>query len=195
MCLDVRTCRLSLVRRLDGACFLVLPAQEKGRFCVRRTIVLLTAMALALCVAAGVALAQPFGDQPGGAGVKKTCASSCEGTTYPDTLIGTNASNHIEGLGGNESPTFGDLIQGHGGSDALYGDAGGDRIEGGSGSDTIFGGTGRDLLIGGTGKDHVNGGSGGDEIQVRDGYRDVVNCEGGTDDVSNRDPFDVLRNC
>ena len=115
---------------------LAFPAQEKGRFRVRRTILLLAAMALGLCVAAGVALAQPYGDQPGGAGVTKTCPSSCQGTTYPDKLIGTNASNHIEGLGGNESPTFGDLIQGHGGSDILYGDAGGDKIEGGSGMAT-----------------------------------------------------------
>jgi hypothetical protein len=41
----------------------------------------------------------------------------------------------------------------------------------------------------------VDGGSGGDTIMVKDGYVDHVNCEGGNDDVSNRDSFDVLRNC
>ena len=149
---------------------------------------LLATMALALSVSAGAAFA--FGDV--GAGVTKTCQTSCEGTTFPDTLKGTNSANHIEGLGGNESATFGDLIQGFGGKDTLYGDAGGDRIEGGSNADTIFGGTGEDVLIGGKGEDHVNGGSGGDIIRVKDGQRDVVNCEGGNDNVQNRDPIDVL---
>src|SRR3712207_5897198 len=89
---------------------------------------LVAAMGLALLVAAGVALAQTVGDQRG-PGVTKTCPRDCDGTTYPDTLVGTNAPNHIEGLGGNESPTFGDLIRGHGGNDILYGNAGGDRID------------------------------------------------------------------
>lgn len=169
--------------------FLTLP--ENGWFRVRRTVLLLALMALVLCLGAGTALA--YGDV--GAGVTKTCPTSCEGTSYPDTLRGTNAANHIDGLGGNESPTFGDLIQGHGGKDTLHGDAGGDRIEGGANDDVIFGGTGKDLIIGGIGNDHINGGSGGDEIRVKDGYKDVVNCEGGSDNVSNRDPFDVLHEC
>ena len=157
---------------------------------------LVAAMALALLVAAGVALAQPYGDRPGAQGVTKTCPTDCDGTAYPDTLYGTNAPNHIEGLGGNESPTFGDYIPGHGGNDILYGNAGGDRIEGGNGADSIFGGTGEDLLIGGTGEDRIKGGTGGDIIRVKDGYKDVVNCQGGNDDVRNRDPnLDVLRNC
>ncbi len=103
--------------------------------------------------------------------------------------------NHIEGLGGNEGLRSGDLIQGFANHDLLYGNPGGDRIEGGNGNDAIFGGLGQDLLIGGTGNDHLDGGSGGDTIMVKDGYVDHVNCEGGNDDVSNRDSFDVLRNC
>jgi Ca2+-binding RTX toxin-like protein len=162
---------------------------------MRRTVLLLAATALAICLSAGVALAQQgWGDQRG-PGVTKTCPTTCSGTTYPDTLIGTNAPNHIQGLGGNESATFGDLIQGHGGNDILYGNQGGDRIEGGHGNDTIFGNQGEDLLIGGPDNDHINGGTGGDVIRVRDGYVDHVNCAGGNDDVSNRDSFDVLRNC
>ncbi len=91
--------------------------------------------------------------------------------------------------------TFGNLIQGHGGKDTLYGNRGGDRIEGGSGNDVIFGDLGEDVLIGGSGNDHINGGSTGDIIRVKDGQRDVVNCEGGNDNVQNRDRIDVLRNC
>ncbi len=155
--------------------------------------VLVAAMGLALVLAAGVALAQEYGDQ--GPGVNKPCASACNGTTYPDTLIGSNAPNRIHGLGGNESPTSGDLIAGHGGDDTLYGEAGGDRIEGGYGNDTIYGGTGQNLLIGGLNNDRINGGTGSETIRVRDGYRDVVNCGGGNDDISNRDRRDVFSNC
>jgi Ca2+-binding RTX toxin-like protein len=168
---------------------------KRGRLGVRRTIVLLAATALALALAGGVALAQQFGDQQGGQGVTKTCPTTCQGTSFSDTLKGTNAPNHIEGLGGNEGLRSGDLIQGFANHDLLYGNSGGDRIEGGNGNDAIFGGLGQDLLIGGTGNDHIDGGSGGDIIMVKDGYVDHVNCEGGNDDVSNRDSFDVLRNC
>jgi Ca2+-binding RTX toxin-like protein len=158
---------------------------------MRRTVLLLAATALTICLSAGVALA--YGER--GPGVTRTCPTDCDGTTYPDTLVGTNAPNHIEGLGGNETPTFGDLIQGHGANDILYGNQGGDRIEGGANIDTIYGGLGLDLLIGGIGEDKIYGGSGGDEIRVKDGYKDVVNCQGGNDNVTNRDSFDVLRNC
>ncbi len=98
-------------------------------------------------------------------------------------------------MGGNESSTFGDYIPGHGGNDILYGNAGGDRIEGGHGNDAIFGNQGKDLLIGGPDNDHIHGGTGGDVIRVKDGVVDHINCAGGNDDVSNRDSFDVLRNC
>jgi hypothetical protein len=170
-------------------------APEGGRLGVRRTIVLLAATALALALASGVALAQQrYGDQ-GGQGVTKTCPTACQGTSYPDTLKGTSAPNQIRGLGGNEGLRTGDLIQGFANRDLLFGNPGGDRIEGGNGIDAIFGGRGQDLLIGGKGNDHIDGGSGGDAIMVKDGYVDHVNCQGGNDDVSNRDPFDILRNC
>ena len=170
------------------------PTQEEEEdFVMRRTMLFMAATALALVLAAGVALAQPYGDQ--GPGVTRFCQTNCVGTTYPDTLVGSNAPNTIHGLGGNETPTSGDYIAGHGGNDTLYGEAGGDRIEGGNGADTIYGGPGRNLLIGGTGLDRVYGGRGGETIRVRDGYRDVVNCGGPGDDISNRDPIDVFSNC
>jgi Ca2+-binding RTX toxin-like protein len=168
--------------------------ERDRRLVVRKTMLLVAALALALSLGAGVALAQTprVGDQ--GPGVSKICPRDCDGTTYPDTLKGTDAPNHIEGLGGNEKPTFGDYITGQGGNDILYGNAGGDRIEGGRSVDSIFGGSGKDVLIGGKGEDSVDGGAGGDSIMVKDGQRDVVNCRGGTDTVV-RDSIDVLRNC
>ena len=62
---------------------------------MRRTMLLVAATALALVVAAGVALAQPYGDQ--GPGVTRLCQTNCAGTTYPDTLVGTNDPNTIHG--------------------------------------------------------------------------------------------------
>ncbi len=59
----------------------------------------------------------------------------------------------------------------------------------------IFGDRGKDVLIGGIGNDHIDGGTGGDIIRVRDGYRDIVNCKGDSDNVANRDSFDVLQDC
>ena len=41
----------------------------------------------------------------------------------------------------------------------------------------------------------THGVSGGDEIRVEDGFRDVVDCQGGDDFVANSDPIDVLRDC
>jgi Ca2+-binding RTX toxin-like protein len=154
---------------------------------------LLAATALVLSLAAGVALARTFGDT--GRGVTKTCGANCEGTTYPDKLTGTNSKNHIKGLGGNESNTFGDLILGRGDNDILYGNRGGDKIKGGPGKDLIFGGQGEDVLVGGVGRDHVDGGTGGDIIRVKDGYVDHVDCEGGSDTIASRDSFDVFRDC
>jgi Ca2+-binding RTX toxin-like protein len=158
---------------------------------VKRALLLVTTTALAICLSAGVALA--YGDV--GQGVTKTCLRDCDGTTFPDTLKGSNLPNHIEGLGGNESPTFGDHIIGHRGNDILYGNRGGDKIDGGRGRDSIYGGYGEDLLIGGRGQDRIWGGSSGDIIRVKDGYRDVVNCQGGNDRIASRDSFDVFRRC
>ncbi len=120
----------------------------------------------------------------------KTCGTHCQGTSYPDTLKGTNGKNHIKGLGGNESATFGDLIQGFGDNDVIHGDAGGDKIEGGPGKDLIFGDRGKDVLIGGIGNDHIDGGR-----RHNPGEGWLQGCRelrGGSDNVANRDSFGVL---
>ena len=159
---------------------------------MKRILLLVAATALAVCLSAGVAFAQ-FGDT--GPGVTKTCQRDCDGTSYPDSLTGSGARNHIEGLGGNESPNFGDKILGKARADTLYGNQGGDKINGNKGDDLINGGLGNDWLIGGTQNDRIWGGGGSDRIEVRDGFKDIVNCQGGNDNVRNRDSFDVLRNC
>jgi Ca2+-binding RTX toxin-like protein len=164
---------------------------KRRRTSVKRILLLAAATALAVCLSAGVALA--YGDV--GRGVTKTCQRDCDGTTFPDTLKGSPARNHIEGLGGNESRNFGDKILGRSNADTLYGDRGGDKINGENGDDLIKGGPGNDLLIGGNKNDRVFGGPGRDKIEVRDGFRDFVDCGRGLDNVRNRDSFDVLRNC
>jgi Ca2+-binding RTX toxin-like protein len=165
---------------------------KRRRSSVKRILLLAAATALAVCLSAGVAFAQ-FGDS--GRGVTKTCQRDCDGTSFSDSLTGSGTRNHIEGLGGNESPTFGDKILGERSADTLYGNQGGDKINGNMGDDLIRGGRNQDWLIGGPQNDRIFGGSGSDRIEVRDGFRDVVNCEGGNDNVRNRDSIDVLRNC
>jgi len=76
---------------------------------MRRTILLVAAMALTLLVASGVALA-----------VNKI------GTDGPDTLRGTNKADNLIGLGGN------DRIFGLAGKDNMLGGPGKDLVVGGT---------------------------------------------------------------
>ncbi len=162
---------------------------------MRRTVLLLAGIAMALTLAASVALAQTFGDQ-GGQGVTKTCKTNCEGTQYPDTLKGTNNNNVIKGLGTHESPNWGDLIQGHGGKDTLDGDQGGDKIEGGDGDDAVNGDAGNDQVIGGSGNDHISTGPGNDLVRAVDNQEDHIDCGQSTSDKVYYDRnLDILSDC
>ena len=60
---------------------------------------------------------------------------------FGDSIIGSNADNKLEGLGGN---------------DTLDGGVGNDILEGGDGSDFLFGGAGNDTLDGGVITDRIN---------------------------------------
>jgi Ca2+-binding RTX toxin-like protein len=157
---------------------------------------LVAAMVLVLLLAAGMALAQAFGDQRSQV-VARTCNTNCIGTEYPDTLKGTNNDNTIKGEGRFESVNFGDLIQGHGGNYTLDGDQGGDKVEGSTGADIVNGDAGNDALIGGTGRDHINAGSGSDSITSKDGHKDTIDCGSSTNDrlVSCDKGLDVFRDC
>jgi Ca2+-binding RTX toxin-like protein len=123
---------------------------------MKRVVLLLAAMTVALAVGGGVALAA----------VKI-------GTDRHDVIKGTGSKDVVHGMGS------WDLISGMGGDDVLYGDEGGDAIHGGSfdldeifdgrrmvpdGEDKIFGGDGRDCVWGGSEDDVLHGGEGSDFV-------------------------------
>ena len=158
---------------------------------MRRLVLLLTAMALTLLVASGVAWA-----------VNKV------GTNGPDTLRGTNRAYKLAGRGGN------DILLGLAGNDKLEGGRGKDIVNGGSlarpfggkksldggrSNDAVQGGLGPDNLVGGRGNDYMvdgdfgrvqredklSGGGGNDVIIVvnRPAFEDLVSCGDGFDRV------------
>lgn len=159
---------------------------------MRRLVLLLTAMALGLLVASGVALA-----------INKI------GTNGPDTLMGTNGDDNLLGRGGNDDlfalagddnllggPGRDNVLGGHeigpgpfGGEKNLLGGPGNDLVNGGSGSDAIEGGEGNDFLIDSPfrepSKDKLVGGDGKDVIDVLSSpaVKDVVVCGDGFDRV------------
>jgi hypothetical protein len=112
---------------------------------MRRTIVLLTTMALTLVVASGVALAVTEIGGPG-----------------PNTLRGTNGADNLLGNSGN------DTLYGLGGRDNLLGGPGKDIVSGGNeggprgGDKNVVGGSGNDLVVGGLDSDNVVGNEGND---------------------------------
>ena len=81
------------------------------------------------------------------------------GSTYGDTVIGTDGSNTLDG---------------NAGDDWLYGRDGNDTLLGGDGADHLYGGDQDDTLIGGIGNDYINGGAGlGDTVSYADVDRGV----------------------
>jgi Ca2+-binding RTX toxin-like protein len=88
---------------------------------MRKTLLLLTTMALALLLAAGVALAATVTCQVGVA---------CNGTSSGDTITGTTSNDTIKGLGGN------DTIRALEGIDKINGGPNNDTMNGGPGNDT-----------------------------------------------------------
>src|ERR687890_2849526 len=94
--------------------------------CMKRTMLLIASMMLALLVAAGVALAQD--------GVIKICKTNCHGTERDDQLSGTAKRNSIEGRNG------ADKIEGNGAKDTLNGNLGADAVYGGNGEAKVYGG-------------------------------------------------------
>ncbi|MBD9371609.1 M10 family metallopeptidase C-terminal domain-containing protein [Rhizobium sp. ARZ01] len=102
-------------------------------------------------------------------GSNKETFSSIEnaiGTSYNDTLRGTNGANDLEGGSGN------DILSGFGGNDYLLGGYGSDKLLGGSGNDDLVGGRGYDILNGGTGSDYFIFDSIKDSAVGK--YRDVI---------------------
>ena len=155
---------------------------------MRRLVLLLTAMASALVLASGVALA-----------VNKV------GTNGPVTLRGTNGADNLLGRGGNDvllalagrdnvlGGTGKDIVLGgnergfSGGDKNLDGGPGNDFVIGGRGSDNILGEEGNDLVIDGPDRefatDKLSAGDGNDVVGAvnRPAFKDIVTCGGGFD--------------
>ena len=157
---------------------------------MRRVALVLTAMALALVLASGVALA-----------VNKV------GTNGPDTLRGTNKADNLLGRSANDillALAGNDNLLGGPGKDIVYGgdenrQSGGNKnMVGGSGNDSVIGGRGSDIVLGEEGNDlvadgpdrefatdNVSGGDGNDVVAAvnRPAFVDLVSCGGGFDRV------------
>jgi hypothetical protein len=178
---------------------------------MRRVVLVLAAMALALVLASGVAWA-----------VNKI------GTNGPDTLRGTNGDDNLIGKGGNDeflSLNGRDNLLGGPGKDCLLcvtekkqaggccpfrafagdknlqGGPGNDFIWAGKGSDNVVGGEGNDLLFDGAlrefSKDNFSGGPGNDVIDVNQyrSARDIVLCGSGFDRVAANSEDAVAADC
>jgi Ca2+-binding RTX toxin-like protein len=158
---------------------------------MRRVALVLTAMALALVLASGVALA-----------VNKV------GTNGPDTLRGTNKADNLLGRGANDillALAGNDNLLGERGKDIVFGGSterrlsgGNKNMVGGSGNDSVIGGRGSDNVLGEEGNDlvadgparefatdSVSGGDGNDVVAAvnRPAFVDIVSCGGGFDRV------------
>jgi hypothetical protein len=192
---------------------------RERRRSMRRVVLVLVAMALALLLASGVAWAVVKIGGPG--------PDVLRGTNGPDTLLGKGGNDDISGLGG------ADDILGGGGRDVLQGGPppprpefpprceaspnNNDDIVGGAGNDFLNGNVGSDQLVGGSGDDvlweevcfrgdgeagtfeTLIGGDGNDFLWVRDtpfqaARKDLVLCGAGRDGAS-VDRVDVVVGC
>jgi Ca2+-binding RTX toxin-like protein len=170
---------------------------------MKRILVLLSTMVLALLLACGVALA-----------VNKV------GTNAPDTLRGTNTADTLLGRGANDilialagddkllggqgkDIVFGGNERRHnerrllGGNKNMVGGSGNDSVVGGRGSDHLLGEEGNDLLLDGPERefatDMLSAGEGNDVVAAvnKPAFEDIVTCGGGLDRVI-ADRKDVL---
>ncbi len=155
-------------------------AEERRVVGVRKPIVLVASITLALFLGGSVAL-----------------AAVIDGTAGDDTLNGTSKSDFIFGHGGNDT-IYGrgglDELWGGFGTDDLRGEAGNDTLHGEGGNDTLYGGPNDDELRGADGVDVLVGGGGNDRLYDKDGNtaeRDRFNCGTGEDFVR-ADPTDRI---
>jgi len=100
---------------------------------MRKVMLMLSVMAVALVVASGLALAV---EKSGGAG--------------NDSIVGTDNNDTLSGGGGNDD------IFGKGARDRIHGDSGADDLMGNSGRDELYGDDGDDDYFGGPGNDFLN---------------------------------------
>ncbi len=147
---------------------------------MRRAVILLTAIALAIVVGGGVALAATI--HCGG--------GDCFGTNKHDDIFGTNKHDDIFARKG------GDFVSGKERADNLNGQDGNDDIFGGMGDDWVKGGRHNDTVKGDLGNDRITGGSGDNVLRAGDGMRDLIICGANSENLIFYDPgLDHFRNC
>lgn len=143
---------------------------------MRRGVLLLASMVLAMLLASGIAFAAVIQGTPGD----------------DKNLNGTPRGDAIYGYGGD------DELRGYEGSDRLDGGTGNDRMRGMKGNDLLLGRAGRDTIYGQRGADRVEAGSGNDFINVArpsGDESDAVTCGRGYDTVFANRKDGVSRDC
>ena len=155
---------------------------------MRRAVLLFAAMAAALLLASGVALAAVFTEPTDCERVDGGVHCEWNGTPEDDEFYGTGGPNMMYGYGGN------DKMYGRGGNDDLDGGPGADKMYGGPGEDFMLGVGGPDIMRGGDhsdtvaghgGRDSLYGDIGDDFVAAKDGLADrVIDCGAGRDQVS-----------
>jgi Ca2+-binding RTX toxin-like protein len=135
-------------------------SSPRGGRTVRRVIIVLAVITLAVAVCGGAALARTIHCHGG----------KCFGTNRADTIFGTNRRDAIFARGG------GDFVSGRKMNDNLNGENGNDRAFGGRANDWVKGGRGDDMVKGDLGNDRLTGGSGHNTIRAGDGMRDLIIC-------------------
>jgi len=141
---------------------------------MRRTVLLLAVMALAVVAVSGAAL-----------------ADNIEGNGANNRLVGTNVKDTISGGGG------ADNIFGRGAADRLFGDSGNDDVHGGNGDDRLQVGLGQDELFGDGGDDFVNAidGQTNDRVDCGPGDNDLAGIDDFTPIVPIAGADEVAPNC
>jgi RTX calcium-binding nonapeptide repeat (4 copies) len=141
---------------------------------IRKTVLLLVAMASTVLLISGIALAANISCPNGG---HKNGYFSCHGTSASDSIKGTGKSDRIRAGAGE------DTVRGLGAVDDIYGDGGRDLIYGGNGEDGLWGGGGGSPNYNDASDDVVHGGDGHDNIYAgrANGGVDRVYGEGGSD--------------
>jgi Ca2+-binding RTX toxin-like protein len=171
---------------------------------MRKTVLLLASVALAMVVAGGVAWAATI-QCPTGGTWGNGAYRLCQGTAEDDTLYGTRYSDYItDGLGS-------DKLFGYRGNDRLYVNARPDELQPDTTSDYAYGGRGPDRITAGevfqqeVAADFLYGGRGNDTIiaaqrQLSTGSlgvtKQIVDCGAGNDAASFDVGADVVKaNC
>ena len=147
---------------------------------MKRVMILLAMIALAIVVGGGVALAATI----------RCDGGRCSGTDRPDSIFGTDKRDAIFAKDG------GDFVSGRGRADNLNGEDGDDEVLGGWGDDWVKGGRHDDTVEGNLGNDRITGGSGDNVIRAGDGMRDLIVCGDNSWNLIFYDPhLDRFSNC